>query len=160
MKIFFIQSWQLTHMMSHFSEDRLSDFGVLFAHMSHFKFKKKMIIVTLQSVIYRFFRSHRWNLFRNRVRNDVVWMMILVRAYKMSRAYNLSRNFSSRFPLRLRSSSQNSPERSITSFVYVPVLWIFSRKARSVTVPKNGMYFCSAWYISAHVGICHYKLAS
>ena len=44
MKIFFIQGWRLTHVMSHFSRDRLSDFGVLSAHMSHFRFKKMRII--------------------------------------------------------------------------------------------------------------------
>ena len=53
-----------------------------------------------------------------------------------------------------------NPERSIASFVYVSVLWIFFRKSRSVTVPKNGIYFCSARNLSTHIGICHLKLAS
>ena len=28
------------------------------------------------------------------------------------------------------------------------------------TLPKNGIYFCSARHISSHIGICHLKLAS
>ena len=39
-------------------------------------------------------------------------------------------------------------------------LWIFPRETRSVTVPKNGIYFCSTRHLSAHIGICHLKLAS
>ena len=34
------------------------------------------------------------------------------------------------------------------------------RKARSVKVPKNGIYFCSARHISANIGICHLKSTS
>ena len=26
-----------------------------------------------------------------------------------------------------------------------------------VMVPKNGIYFCSEWHISPHIGICHFK---
>ena len=40
------------------------------------------------------------------------------------------------------------------------LLWIFFRNARSVTVPKNGIYFCSARNLSTHIGICHLKLPS
>ena len=34
----------------------------------------------------------------------------------------------------------------------------FFQKTRSATVPKNGIYFCSARHISSRIGICHLKL--
>ena len=34
-----------------------------------------------------------------------------------------------------------NPEYSVASFVYVPVLWFLSRKARSVTVPIRAYIF-------------------
>ena len=59
-----------------------------------------------------------------------------------------------------RVSRRKYPEHSVASFVYVSVLWIFFRKTRSVTLPKIGIYFCSARHISLHIDICHLILAS
>ena len=56
--------------------------------------------------------------------------------------------------------AEKNLERSVALFVYVLVLWIFFRKARSVTVPKYGIYFRSARDIFAHIGICHSKFTS
>ena len=36
----------------------------------------------------------------------------------------------------------------------------FPRKTRSVMVPKNYLYVCSARHIFPHIGICHLKLVS
>ena len=36
---------------------------------------------------------------------------------------------------------------------------IFFRKSRSVMVPENDIYFCSARHLCTHIGICHLKLA-
>ena len=46
---------------------------------------------------------------------------------------------------------------ALRRFVYISMLWIFSQKTRSATVPKNGIYFSSARHISSHIGICHLK---
>ena len=50
-------------------------------------------------------------------------------------------------------------QRCIILYMF-PCFGIFFRKARSVTVPKNGIYFCSARHISANIGICHLKSTS
>ena len=40
----------------------------------------------------------------------------------------------------------------------LPCFGFFSQKTRSVTVPKNGIYFCSARHISSYIDICHLQL--
>ena len=47
------------------------------------------------------------------------------------------------------------PERSVASFVYVSVLWVFCPVNTLGHSPKNGIYFCSARHIFSHIGICH-----
>ena len=60
----------------------------------------------------------------------------------------------------IRESSEQiqnaeNPERSVESFVYVSVLWVFCPVNTLGHSPKNGIYFCSARHIFSHIGICH-----
>ena len=52
--------------------------------------------------------------------------------------------------------------RSVESFVFVSILWIF-RKSRSVTAPKDDIYFCSARRFSLILAYAiwtkHHKIA-
>ena len=72
----------------------------------------------------------------------------------------------------VRESWEKNPKRGIIAervfrgkiesvalhhFVYVPMFWNFFPQSALGDGPKNGIYFCSARRISAHIGICHLK---